>query len=108
MYERSTNMTIFRIRSGHTLTNSHFNRFDKTKSSECRHCHGAEETPEHLLIHCTHFFHTNWWVRERWNYYVRNKYSGKSFNEIVVKDDPEMLSRLRKLISELGKFGVVM
>ena len=39
MYERSTNMTIFRIRSGHTLTNSHFNRFDKTKSSECRYCH---------------------------------------------------------------------
>ena len=108
MYERWTNMSIFRIRSGHTLTNSHFNRFDEKQDSECRYCHSGDETPEHLLIDCQHFYRRDWWLRQDWRRYTQRKYPGLTFNEIVVKDDKETIRLLRKLLVEMRKFGVVM
>ena len=105
--ERWANMSLFRIRNGHTLTNSHFNRFDKKRDIKCRYCVKDEETPEHLLLHCQHFYPTDWWARHSWNELVRKNYRGYSFNEIVVKGNNEMLRRLKRIMYALKEFGVV-
>ena len=99
-------MSLFRVRNGHTLTNSHFHRFDEKRDIKCRYCQREDETPEHLLLKCTTFFPQDWWIREQFNRYAKTKYRHASFNQLVVKEDEELIRRLYRIMHSLRSFGV--
>ena len=105
---RRVSCSLFRIRSGHTMTNSHYNRFrDDSKQEDCRYCHLHDETPEHILMKCTCFYPKDSELRTRFIRFCDRKYKEWTFNEVVVKSDPVLLKLLSKMMLSLMSFGVV-
>ena len=45
---------ITKLQTGHTNLNNHLKKFKKHTTGNCPHCK-QPETPEHALIHCTHY-----------------------------------------------------
>ena len=50
--ERIHQCNIFRLRTGHSMLNTHRNRLDPLVPPHCRHCNDPYETVEHHLLYC--------------------------------------------------------
>ena len=50
--ERKHQCNIFRLRTGHSLLNSHRSRLNPQIRPNCRHCNYQNETVEHHLLYC--------------------------------------------------------
>ena len=97
------------MRTGHTMCHSHYNRFRKEKDKEqCRYCKKHDETPEHILLYCTHFHPVDWSIRLRFKNYCDRNWKNWTFNTVVIKQDKKMIKLLGKLIVSLRSFGVVL
>ena len=59
-------ITLFRIRSGHTNTHDHLRRLNKKeKNKTCRYCKKKEETAQHIAMECESFIDKNDYYRRR-------------------------------------------
>ena len=105
---RFINVSLFRIRCGHSNTNSHFNRFRKAnEKKDCRYCKSADETPEHILLECTNFHPRDWTLRTDFKQYCLQKWKTTKFNSIIMKQDRKMVKLLGRIMLSLREFGVV-
>ena len=50
---RQEESSLFQLRTGHCLLNSHLSRTHKSHSSLCRHCQLVDETVQHHLLECS-------------------------------------------------------
>jgi hypothetical protein len=56
MPQRKACATLIQLRTGHCVLNNYLFRFKKVDSAECPQCGHANETVEHFLLECPHYW----------------------------------------------------
>ena len=101
-------ISLFRLRTGHTNTRDHFHLLSRKDSDEilCRHCEKQNESAEHILLKCTRYYPENWIRRSDLLEQAQREGLGSSFGEIISSKSKKLEVRLCRLLRDLKDFGV--
>ena len=108
--DRRVDVSLFRLFSGHTNTRDHWSRIGiKQDTMECRYCHQADESAEHLVTDCDALWSQD---RTRVELLIRaqiDEYGHPvTFQQVLSHRDDDIYQALVKVVEHLADLGVVL